>query len=288
MELNDHSYEMEPQRPGRSQWLAMQAAYAEYRRISEALASNDQPAEDFSIWKNWEAQRRAAFEEYLEARMAYLESRFDEANQPGETPVDAPTRDLSSLRSRFGRRGLIVLALAIGLVCVTAFSAIFAQKRVHDLEASRDTLRAQLSAARSDIQRVANQVDAWRPSPSPADPIPAVGVKPASDSPSKPAAAKPQPVSTARTVRRSYRFLLARSHQYKRVGPIEVSVRSVDARQSSISLSILSASVRLNLQHVRLNQPIRISAGEHGQPMELVVDRISGDGIHGHLIEFQG
>jgi hypothetical protein len=101
----------------------------------------------------------------------------------------------------------------------------------------------------------------------------------------------PQPVPKPRAagaVRRSYRFSLAPSRQFKRVGPIEVSLRSVDARQNRISLSILSDSARLNFQHVRLNQPVRIGGADHGQRMELVIDRISADGVYGHLIEYRG
>lgn len=280
MAPSEDSYETEPRRAGRSQWLAMQAAYAEYRRASDALASSDQSTEDFSTWKNLEAQRRAAFEEYLEARMAYLESRFDEANSAGTDPAEVPTRDRSTLASRLGRRGLLVLALAIGVVGLTAYSAIRAQKRVRDLEASRDSLRAELSTARSDIQRVAAQMDVSKPAQPSAVP----------DTLQKAAALKPQPVSQPRSaaVRRSYRFLLAPSRRFKRVGPIEVSIRSVDAKQNSISLSILSESVRLNLQHVRLNQPVRIDGHDPGQRMELIVERIASDGIHGHLIEFLG
>jgi hypothetical protein len=277
MEHNEDSQELV--RPGgaRGPWLAMQSAYAEYRQASEALASGGAPIDDLSGWRSLEAQQRAAFEKYLETRMAYLESRFDETS--GENPVDAPTRELASstIASRFGRYGLVFLAVAILLVSMAAVSLVRAQKRVRDLETARDDLRAKLAAATDDIQRVASRVDAWKPSPT------------APEVQRQPVAASPQPASrarSARAVRRNYRFLLTPSHQFKRVGPIEVSVRSVDTKQNRINLSILSESVKLNLQHVRLNQPVRIDGGR-GPRMELVVDRIAEDGVHGHLIEFQ-
>ena len=75
--------------------------------------------------------------------MAYLESRFDEANSAGTDPAEVPTRDRSTLASRLGHRGLLVLALAIGVVGLTAYSAIRAQKRVlGDLEAHGVTRRS--------------------------------------------------------------------------------------------------------------------------------------------------
>jgi hypothetical protein len=270
---SEDSHEME--RKGRDQWIAMQSAYAEYRRSSEALSSYDLPIDDFPNWRSLQAQQRAAFEKYLEARMVFLESRFDETATPGESPVDPPTRERehSAFRARFAGHGLLVLALAVGLVCSAAFWVNRAQKRVRALETARDDLRAELSTARADIQRVSARMDAG--SPVQPSPIPAAELQ------QKPRSAPP--------VRRNYyRFLLPPSHRFKRVGPIEVSVRSVDAKQNRISLSIQSESVKMNFQHVPLNQPVRIDGGGRGPRMELVVDRIAADGVHGHLIEFQG
>jgi hypothetical protein len=257
----------------------MQSAYADYRRASEAFTASDPSVDGLSNWRGFEVQQRAAFEKYLEARMAYLEARFDETS--GEGPVDAPTRELppSDVGPRLGKYGLVSLALALILVCAGAVSLVRAQKRVRDLEMARDDLRAKLTAARDDIQRIAGQVDAWKPA------------QPAAEVPQQHAAATPPPAAKTRSVsavrRNYYRFSMTPSHKFKRVGPIEVSVRSVDVKQNRINLSILSQSVKLNLQHVRLNQPVRIDGGGRGQRMELVVDRIGEDGVHGHLIEFQ-
>jgi len=275
MQHNDDSHEIVRPGEARGQWLAMQAAYAEYKRTSGLLNSEDPSSGDLSGWRDLEAQQRAAFEKYLEARMDYLETRFDETSTRGEHSVDPSTRERteSTIGSRFARYRLLVLALALGLVCMVVFSVMRTQKRMHELEASRDDLRAALTTARDDIQRVANRVDARPPAPEPATPE-----------------LKPQPApkpQSASPVRRSYRFSLVPSRRFKRVGPIEVSLRSVDARQNRISLSIQSQSSRFNLQHVRLNQPVRINGGDPGQRIELVIDRIAADGIYGRLIEYR-
>ena len=39
---------------------------------------------------------------------------------------------------------------------------------------------------------------------------------------------------------------------------------------------------------LKLNQPVRIKRSYRGQPMELVADRITANGLSGHLIEFHG
>jgi hypothetical protein len=287
MEHNDQAEEMLPQGEKHNQWLAMQSAYAQYRHASEALASSAQSADDLLVWRSLECQQRAAFEQYVETRLAFVESHVDETNQPHLAALDSPTRDLavSAFGSRFGRRGLLFLALAIGLVGAVTLSVIRDHQRVRDLEASRDQLRAELREARDGIQRIANLTDAPRPSPLSALASPSAQAAPQNR------ALVPPPVSKARAsaaVRRSYRFSLARSRQFTRVGPLEMQLKSVDAHQNQISLAVLSDSARLNLQHLKPNQTIRIGGAEHGQRMELVIDRISADSIYGHLIEYKG
>jgi hypothetical protein len=83
-------------------------------------------------------------------------------------------------------------------------------------------------------------------------------------------------------------FSLSRSSQFKRVGPIKVSLKSVDMQRNSVDLSIVSESGKANVQHFRLNQPVLIERSYQEQPMELVVDRITVNGLSGHLIEFRG
>jgi hypothetical protein len=273
---SDDSHEIVRPGEGRDQWLAMQSAYAEHRRASDALAAADDSAEDLLTRRSLENQQRLAFEQYLEARLAFLEFRFDASNGSRGSPDEPPTREMeySAIRSWFGRYRSLFLAVAVALVCTAAVTLIRAQKRVRDLEAARDQLRLELSTARDEIQRVAKRMDAA----SSAQPPATAETAQVRSSPAKPAA-KPQPV------RRSYRFSLAPSHKFKRIGPIEVALRSVDARQNRISLSILSDSSKLNLQHVRPNSPIRIDGADRGQHMELVIDRIAADGVYGHLIE---
>jgi hypothetical protein len=122
-------------------------------------------------------------------------------------------------------------------------------------------------------------VDDWKPVPPSSLP------KPEPVPPKDAAAAPPAPKPNTAAARRTYSFSLGPGHEFKRVGPIEVALRSVDARQNRISLSIRSDSARLNFPHVRLNQSVRVNAGGHGRRLELVIDRIAPDGVYGHLME---
>jgi hypothetical protein len=139
-------------------WLAMQSAYIEYRRASEVLEDTDPSTEDSSIGTSGrlpstglESQQRAAFERYLEARMEFLEFRFDKTNPPTARGVVPPA---SSARFR------VLQILAVVLLCTTAVSTARAVKHVRALEASRDELRATLNQTRDRVQFLSQKLDA--------------------------------------------------------------------------------------------------------------------------------
>src|SRR5438270_4302027 len=125
-----------------ARWLKMQSAYAEYRRSSEALASarqpDDEPVNEGCLRLNMlEADQRVAFERYMDARISFLESRFDEFNKPDVGPPDeapdaAPPEGGSQLKSWFVMANVrpVLQTLAVLLLCTTAFSLILEQARI--------------------------------------------------------------------------------------------------------------------------------------------------------------
>ena len=83
----DKSHEPTRREVGHGRWLAMQSAYAEYRGASEALdctrqSANESSTNERSLLAIAVDQQRVAFERYFEARMEFLEFRFDESNRP--------------------------------------------------------------------------------------------------------------------------------------------------------------------------------------------------------------
>jgi hypothetical protein len=136
-------------------WLAMQSAYKEYRRASAALESADQSIHDSPTTELvrlgvLERQQRVAFERYLEARLDFLECRYDEANRP-----DAAQQD--GIRSWFAFGRWILPGLSIMLLCMTALWLIREHKQIRDLEAAHDELRAAWREARKEIQSLAQK-----------------------------------------------------------------------------------------------------------------------------------
>jgi hypothetical protein len=323
MPEGEDSHQPQPRDGGHSRWLAMQSAYAEYRRASEALECTRQSADDSTANERLrltllEGQQRIAFERYLEARMEFLEFRFDESNRPADgVPLPVSDGENSAIGSwlAFANRRPVLPILAVLLLCATAFSVVREEKRVRELEASRDQLQATLNQTRDGLQMLGQKLDGLgtaqhsairqvehtphSPAARPAAASPASGKRPPADE-----QPKHQPALRAQQKRVAqkrdpapevhgqnlappayYSFSLTPSSQFKRVGPIELALRSVDPQRRYASLSVVSHAVKLDVLRLPLNKPVSIEVGYHQKPLELVVDRIAGNRLDGRLIE---
>ena len=287
-------------------WLAMQSAYAEYLRASEVFENSRGLTGDSADLGRCDLTlldcRRDAFERYLEARIEYLERRYDEGYRREAAMVSQPTGETGWLKtvSRLANpKWPIIPVLVFGLLSVTVVSFVREQKHVRDLDSARDQLRASVSDTREELQLLAKKFDARESAERSAvrqvehtaqAPTPAPQVD--GRKPSGGARWRPLPERMIKTTSRSVAapayFSIARSSQFKRLGSIKVFLKSVDMRRNCVDISIVSESGKLNVQHLRLNQPVRFKPSYHGQAMELVVDRITANGLSGHLIELHG
>jgi hypothetical protein len=314
----DEMHEPERRDAGHERWLAMQSAYAEYMHASEALECTHHSADDSSTDERLqlamlEGRQRVAFERYLESRMEFLEFRFDDSNQPGAPPAIDVECSPAASRFAFVKARPFLEILAVILLSATAFSLVREKQHLRNLESSRDELQAALVKTRTELQLLGQKMDALKP----ATQISAIhAVEHATHSPSRVGhAAPPRPLAPADQQRKRkveqqsrpaiakkrepvtgtqspglgahsyYTFSLGPSSQFKRVGPIGVSLRSVDARRNSANLSIVSDLLKWDVPHVEMNQPVRINIGGNQQPLELVLDRIDGNRLEGHLTE---
>jgi hypothetical protein len=133
----------------------MQSAYVEYQRASEALESPWPSDEDpQGALTPLAGRQRVAFERYLEARMEFLEGRYDDSYPPG------PRFAVKNVRP-------YVWVLAALLLCTAAFAVVRTRNHIRDLEASRDDLQARLNQTRAGLEVLAQKVDTWQPAPAP-------------------------------------------------------------------------------------------------------------------------
>ena len=137
-------------------WLAMQSAYAEYLRVSEVFESSRESTRDSADPGRSDltllGSRRDAFERYLEARLEYLERRYDE----GYRRETGGPRTVSRLVSP---KWPAIPVLVVGILSVMLFSFVREQKHLRDLDSARDQFRASLSNTREELLSLAKRLD---------------------------------------------------------------------------------------------------------------------------------
>lgn len=83
---------------------------------------------------------------------------------------------------------------------------------------------------------------------------------------------------------RSYfEFDLSKSKEFQRVGPLTLSLRKADTKHKSYDLAMIVDDNDLSKKKVNLYEPIWIHADSDSQPVQIVVNRIDKDHIHGYI-----
>jgi len=83
--------------------------------------------------------------------------------------------------------------------------------------------------------------------------------------------------------RNYYEFDLNRSKQFTREGPISVSLRKANAKHVYADLELRVDDAQLTKKHVNMFEPVMLYASESKQPVELVINQVSKDRIHGYI-----
>lgn len=91
-------------------------------------------------------------------------------------------------------------------------------------------------------------------------------------------------VALERRGERSYfEFDLSKSKQFQRVGPLTISLRKADTKHKSYDLAMIVDDNELNKKKVNLYEPIWIHSETGGQPLQVVVNRIDKNLVHGYV-----
>jgi len=83
--------------------------------------------------------------------------------------------------------------------------------------------------------------------------------------------------------RNYYEFDLNRSKQFTREGPISVSLRKANTRHVYADLELRVDDAQLTKKHVNMFEPVMLYTSESKQPVELVINQVSKDRIHGYI-----
>src|SRR5579859_5339204 len=83
---------------------------------------------------------------------------------------------------------------------------------------------------------------------------------------------------------RSYfEFDLSKSKQFQRVGPLTLSLRKVDTKHKHYNLAMIVDDNELQKKNVNLYEPVWIHTENDSQPVQIVVNRIDKNLIHGYI-----
>jgi hypothetical protein len=91
-------------------------------------------------------------------------------------------------------------------------------------------------------------------------------------------------VALARRGERSYfEFDLAKSKEFQRFGPVPLSLRKTDTKHNSFDMAMIVDDNQLMKKKVNLYEPIWIHTENESQPVQVVVNRITKDVVHGYV-----
>jgi uncharacterized coiled-coil protein SlyX len=83
--------------------------------------------------------------------------------------------------------------------------------------------------------------------------------------------------------RKYFEFDLTKSKDYKREGPISISLRKANDKKGYADLALIVDDRNLQQKHVNLYQPTMFYQPDSPQPVEVVINDISKNHIHGYV-----
>jgi hypothetical protein len=83
--------------------------------------------------------------------------------------------------------------------------------------------------------------------------------------------------------RNYFEFDLSKSKQFQRFGPITLSLRRTDAKHMNYDVSMVVDDNQLSKKKVNLYEPIWIHAENESQPVQVVVNKIGKNFVHGYI-----
>jgi hypothetical protein len=80
-----------------------------------------------------------------------------------------------------------------------------------------------------------------------------------------------------------YEFDLPKAKEFQRVGPMSISLRKTDTKHKNYDLAMLVDDNELSKKKVNLYEPVWIHLEAGGQPVQVVVNKIEKNTVHGYV-----
>jgi hypothetical protein len=78
-------------------------------------------------------------------------------------------------------------------------------------------------------------------------------------------------------------FDISKSKEFRRSGPVEIRLKKANSKHQYADLELLVDDRNLSQKHVNLYQPVMYSTPDNPQPVEIVINNIGKDHIHGYV-----
>src|SRR5438309_6831321 len=83
--------------------------------------------------------------------------------------------------------------------------------------------------------------------------------------------------------RNYYEFDIEKSKQFSHAGPVGVSLRKANTKHEYADLELMVDDLKISKKHLNLYEPAMFYPNDEQRPLELVINRISKDHIHGYI-----
>ncbi|HLH06836.1 MAG TPA: hypothetical protein VKW78_06350 [Terriglobales bacterium] len=85
--------------------------------------------------------------------------------------------------------------------------------------------------------------------------------------------------------RKYYEFDLDKSKQFSQQGPVGIRLKKANTKNQFADLELMVDDAKLSQKHVNLLQPVVFYAADGGRPVELVINKVSKNHVHGYVSE---
>lgn len=85
--------------------------------------------------------------------------------------------------------------------------------------------------------------------------------------------------------RNYYEFDIDKTKQFRSAGPVAIKLKKANTKHQYADLQLNVDDAQLDKKHVNLFEPVTFLNTDSGQPVQLVINRITKDHIHGYVAE---
>lgn len=83
--------------------------------------------------------------------------------------------------------------------------------------------------------------------------------------------------------RNYYEFDIDKSKQFSHTGPVGISLRKANTKHQYADLELMVDDLKMSKKHLNLYEPAMFYPNDEQRPLELVINHISKDHIHGYI-----